>query len=207
MARGQRSVLLIEPEPGDHALLASRLRAAKSSLTVVPIQPAKLPQNPAELAMVLSKFDCIILANVPAESITDNQQKVIRSVVYDQGVGLVMVGGNNSYGAGGWQNTEVEKALPVMSELKSMKIEGKSGLVMIMHASEMADGNAWQRKIAKLALEKLSPMDMVGQLHFDHTTGSHNWHIKFQEIKDTGNRNALLRLVDTMVPGDMPDVD
>jgi uncharacterized membrane protein len=205
MARGQRSVLLVEPEVGNHALLANRLRAAKSSLTVVSIEPAKLPQNPAELAMVLSKFDCIILANVPAESITDNQQKVIRSVVYDQGVGLVMVGGNNSYGAGGWQNTEVEKALPVMSELKSMKIEGKSGLVLIMHASEIADGNAWQRKIAKLALEKLSPMDMVGQIHFDHTMGGHKWHIPFQEIKN--NRNALLNLVDSMVPGDMPDVD
>jgi uncharacterized membrane protein len=205
MARGQRSVLLIEPNVGDHDLLAKRLRAAKSSLKVVPVEPAKLPQNPAELAMVLSKFDCIIIANVPAELLTDNQQKVIRSVVYDQGVGLIMVGGPQSYGAGGWQNTEVEKALPVVSELKSMKIEGKSGLVMIMHASEMADGNAWQRKIAKLALEKLSPMDMVGQLHFDHQTGKHEWHIPFQEI---GNkRNRLIALVDSMVPGDMPDVD
>jgi hypothetical protein len=126
-------------------------------------------------------------------------------VVYDQGVGLVMVGGPQSYGAGGWQNTEVEKALPVVSELKSMKIEGKSGLVMIMHASEMADGNAWQRKIAKLALEKLSPMDMVGQLHFDHQTGRHEWHIPFTEIGT--KRNRLMALVDSMVPGDMPDVD
>jgi uncharacterized membrane protein len=205
MARGQRAVLLIEPNVGDHELLAKRLRAAKSSLQVVPVEPAKLPQNPAELAMVLSKFDCIIIANVPAESLTDTQQKVIRSVVYDQGVGLVVIGGNQSYGAGGWQNTEVEKALPVTSELKSMKIEGKSGLVMIMHASEMAEGNAWQRKIAKLALEKLSPMDMVGQLHFDHQTGKHEWHIPFTEIGN--NRNRLIGLVDSMVPGDMPDVD
>src|SRR5216684_1658647 len=94
-------------------------------------------------------------------------------------------------------------------ELKSMKIEGKSGLVLIMHASEMAEGNAWQRKIAKLALEKLSPMDMVGQIHYDHGfnggMSGHRWHIPFQEIG--GNRNRLLRLVDSMEPGDMPDVD
>ncbi len=205
MARGQRAVLLIEPHVGEHKLLADRLRVAKSSLKVVPIEPEKLPQNAAELAMVLSKFDCVIVANVPAELITDNQQKVIRSLVHDQGVGLICIGGPNAYGAGGWQNTELEKALPVTSELKSMKIEGKSGLVLIMHASEMAEGNAWQRKIAKLAIEKLSPMDMIGQIHFDHQTGRHEWHIKFQDVGV--NRGRLMNLVDSMVPGDMPDVD
>src|SRR5262245_42757313 len=205
MARGQRAVLLIEPRAGDHKLLADRLRIAKSSLKVVPIEPEKLPQNAAELAMVLSKFDAIIIANVPAETITDSQQKVIRSLVHDQGVGLIMVGGPQAYSAGGWQNTEIEKALPVVSELKSMKIEGKSGLVLIMHASEMAEGNAWQRKIAKLSIEKLSPMDMIGQIHYDHQKGGHEWHIKFQDVGFA--RGRLMNLVDTMVPGDMPDVD
>jgi hypothetical protein len=70
----------------------------------------------------------------------------------------------------------------------------------------MAEGNAWQRKIAKLALEKLSPMDMVGQLHYDHgARGGHQWHIPFQQIGQ--NRLKLIRLVDSMEPGDMPDVD
>jgi len=209
MARGQRTVLLMEPDAGDHKLLADRLRAVKSSLKVVPItvhpERSQLPQNAAELAMVLSKFDAIVIANVPADYLTDTQQKVIRSLVHDQGVGLIMIGGPQGYGAGGWQNTEIEKALPLISELKSMKIEGKSGLVLIMHASEMAEGNAWQRKIAKLAIEKLSQMDMIGQIHFDHQTGRHEWHIPFQQI--AGKRNQMMNLVDTMMPGDMPDVD
>ena len=207
LARGQRSVLIIEPNVGDHRLLADRLMAAKSSLKVVSVTPAKLPQDPSQLAIVLSKFDSIILANVPADSLSEEQQKVIRSNTHDQGCGLIMVGGPQGFGAGGWQNTEVEKALPVTMDIKSMKVESKGGLVLMMHASEIAEGNAWQRKIAKLAIEKLSPMDMVGMLYYDHGArgGGHQWHIPFQQV---GNRRGgILALVNTMEPGDMPDVD
>jgi len=208
MARGQKTVLLVEPRVGDHKLLADRLRKAKSSLKVVAASAGQLPQDPAQLALVLSRFDCVILANLPAEMLTEEQQKVIRSNTYDQGSGLIMVGGPQSFGAGGWQGTEVEKALPVTADLKSMKIEGKSGLVLIMHASEMAEGNMWQKKIAKLSIEKLSPYDMVGMLYYDWQGvggGGHTWHIPFQQIQD--RRPALLRLVDTMQPGDMPDAE
>ena len=219
MARGERAILLLEPrEDGQensvtHQLLVDWLRKTKSSLKVAAMSPDQLRRitkgDNERLATFLGKFDAVILANVPAEMIPPEEQQVIRSHVHDQGAGLIMIGGNQSFGAGGWQNTEIEKALPVNMELKSMKVDGKSGLVLIMHASEIAEGNAWQRKIAKLALEKLSPMDMVGQIHYDHGFAGgapgHRYHIPFQEIG--GNRQRLLRLVDTMEPGDMPDVD
>jgi uncharacterized membrane protein len=207
LARGQRAVLLLEPKVGDHELLANRLRQG-GSLKVDAIDPKRLPQDTTQLAMILSKYDSIILANVPADEFTEAQQRVLRSNTHDQGAGLIMIGGPQSFGGGGWQGTEIEKALPVTCDLKSMKIEGKSGLVLIMHASEMAEGNAWQKKIAKLSLEKLSPMDMVGLLYWDwggKGANGHTWHIPFQEIG--GNRPKLLKLVDTMEPGDMPDVD
>jgi uncharacterized membrane protein len=209
MARGQKAVLLVEPKAGDHKLLADRLQKAKSSLKVVAVSASQLPQDKAQLALVLNRFDCVILANVPAEELTEEQQQVLRSNTHDQGAGLIMVGGPQGFGAGGWQGTEVEKALPVTADLKSMKIEGKSGLVLIMHASEMAEGNMWQKKIAKIAIEKLSPYDMVGMLYFDWQgvggAGGHTWHIPFQQIKD--RKAALLRLVDKMQPGDMPDAE
>src|SRR5262249_13379109 len=159
----------------------------------------RLPQDPNQLALILSKFDSVILANVPAEEITEQQQRVIRSNTHDLGAGLIMIGGPQSFGAGGWQGTEVEKALPGTGDLKSMKIEGKSGLVLIMHASEMAEGNAWQKKIAKLSIDKLSPMDMVGMLYWDwggKGRNGHSWHIPFQEVG--GARGRLHKLVDTM---------
>ena len=55
-----------------------------------------------------------------------------------------MIGGPYGFGAGGWQGTPVEQALPVDCEIKSVQVQGKGGLVLIMHASEMAEGNRWQ---------------------------------------------------------------
>lgn len=203
VARGQKAVLLLESSPGEHKLLASRLQAAKASLRVVTLQPDQLPEDPAQLALVLSKFDAVILANLPCESLSEKQQMVIRSNTHDQGCGLIMIGGPVSFGAGGWQGSEVEKALPVTCDLKSTKVQAKGGLVLIMHGSEMAEGNFWQKKIAKLAIERLSGIDMVGMLYYDWQTGADRWHIPFQVVGV--NRDNILRMVDTMSPGDMPD--
>src|SRR5262249_15414683 len=129
--------------------------------------------------------------------------EMVRSNTHDQGCGLVMIGGRDSFGAGGWQGTPVEKALPVDCDIKSFKVQGKGGLVLIMHASEMSDGNRWQKEIAKLAIKKLSPADEVGVLHYDW--GGHKWHIPLTVI---GNkRSTMLGMVDRMTPGDMPDFD
>jgi uncharacterized membrane protein len=210
ITRGQRTVLLIEPNVGDHRFLVERLQKAKTSLRVLSIQPSQLDAlDQTDLLQFLARFDTVILANLPAESLTEVQQKALRSNVHDQGCGLVMVGGPQSYGAGGWQGTEVEKALPVTCDLKSMEVEGKSGLVLIMHATEMAEGNMWQKKIAQTAIEKLAPVDMVGVTYFawDGQGGNngHTWHVPFQQVG--GNRAGILRLLDTMNPGDMPDAD
>jgi uncharacterized membrane protein len=207
VARGQRFVLLVEPEAGAHKLLARRLQEAKSSLKVVAVTPGQLPRNADQLALILSRFDCVILANIPAESLSEEQQQVIRSNTHDQGCGLIMVGGPQGFGSGGWQGTEVEKALPVTCDLQSTKVEGKNGLVLIMHASEMAEGNFWQKKIARLAIEKLSPLDMVGLIYYawGGAGGGHTWHVPFRQIGQ--HRREILRLLDSMEPGDMPDAE
>jgi uncharacterized membrane protein len=214
LARGQKRVLLIEPAIGDHALLVSTLKAKRTiiqadgkekqipGLPVGTITPAQLPQEVDKLNFFLSSFDCIILANVPYGDFTKEQDLALRMAVHEQGCGLIMIGGQNGFGGGGWQDSHVEKALPVTCELKSQKVEGRSGLVLIMHASEIAEGNMWQKKIAKLAVEKLSPFDMLGMLYYDGTP-EHKWHIPFQTVGD--NKQKMLALVDKMWPGDMID--
>jgi uncharacterized membrane protein len=206
IALGQRRVLLIEPRAGDHQLLLDRLRAAgsgDSKFKVHSIEASGLPEDKAELGVFLSNYDCIILANVPAELLNEDQQEMIRSNTHEQGCGLIMIGGPDSFGAGGWQGTPVEKALPVDCDIKSIKVQGKGGLVLLMHASEMADGNRWQKEIAKLAIRKLSPADEVGMLYFDW--GATKWHIPLQLIGS--QRESLLSRVDKMAPGDMPEFD
>ena len=38
------------------------------------------------------------------------------------GAGLVMLGGPNSFGAGGWTGTELEKAMPVDFQIQNAKV-------------------------------------------------------------------------------------
>jgi Mg-chelatase subunit ChlD/uncharacterized membrane protein len=220
VARGQRRVLLIEPKKGDHQFLVKQLEAAGTSkFQVETKQVEDLPQEKGALGAMLSEYDSVVLANVPASDIaeglniggdnlsgviTEAQQEVLRSNTHDQGCGLVMIGGPNAYGAGGWQGTPVEKALPVDCEIKALEVTGKGGLVMIMHASELANGNYWQKVIAKLAIKKLGTSDEVGVLYYDYQGGV-KWHIPMQEIGE--KRQVLLGMVDKLTPGDMPDFD
>lgn len=205
IAQGQRRVLVVEAKTGDQGLLVDRLRAAggESKFRVHSIEARALPTDKDDLAVFLSNYDCVVLANVPAELVSEEQAEAIRSNTHEQGCGLVMIGGPEGFGAGGWQGTQVEKALPVDCDIKALKVQGKGGLVLIMHASELADGNRWQKEIAKLAIRKLAPTDEVGIMHFDW--GAMKYHIPLQVIGS--KRDLMLRHIDKMVPGDMPDFD
>src|SRR5262249_47742768 len=77
------------------------------------------------------------------------------------------------------------------------------GLVLIMHACEMADGNRWEREIARLAVERLGPTDEIGLL--DWGFAGVKWHIPMQEAGP--NKKKIRTLIDSMVPSDMPDFD
>ena len=222
VARGQRRVLLLDDSDGggksQHGYLLDTLRfeptaagaAPKVKLRVDRLPADKLPADPGELGVLLSNYDAVILANVPYERFTADQAEVVRTAVFDQGCGLVMVGGPESFGAGGYQQTPIEAALPVDCEIKALQAAGKGGLVLVMHASEMADGNKWQKDIAKLAIQRLGPADMVGVCQYGgFGPGGVAWHIPFQEVGEveSGKRNRILARLDSLVPGDMPDFD
>src|SRR4029079_2411758 len=76
-----------------------------------------------------------------------------------------------SFGAGGWANTELEKAMPVDFQIKNAKVKAVGALVMVLHASEIAEGNHWQKVIAEEALKVLGPSDYCGCIHWDNFTG------------------------------------
>ena len=201
VARGQRKVLFVEDPAagGSHRYLTDTLRRAKFKVDA--ITGDKLPAADG-LGDFLSTYDCLVLANVPAEVFSPEQMDLIRDHVAGQGLGLVMVGGPSSFGPGGYQKTGVEAALPVDCDIKSMTAAGKGGLVLVMHASEMADGNKWQKEVAKLAIERLGPSDMVGVLYYGAAA---SWFIPFQDVGL--DKTRFFRDIDRMTPGDMPDFD
>ncbi len=206
-ARGEAHILLIEGTAGEHVELVRALREKKLEVTTL-VAPRidgsgavggdPLPTDIAQL----QPYDAVILANVPKDAFTESQHQLLEANVHDMGGGLIMLGGKESFGAGGWMNTPVEKALPVDMQIKALKVQGIGAMVMIMHASEIAEGNYWQAQVAKAALNALSTYDYAGMLHWE---GQEAWLFTLRAIG--GGRSMMLRQIDRMTPGDMPDFD
>jgi Mg-chelatase subunit ChlD len=207
-ARGSAQVLLIEGTAGEHVELVRALRENKLEVTVLSA-PTRIDGSgavggdplPIDLAQ-LQPYDAVILGNVPKEAFTESQHQLLESNVHDMGAGLIMLGGRDSFGAGGWMNTPVEKALPVDMQIKALKVQGLGAMVMIMHASEIPEGNYWQKVVSKAALNALSSYDHAGMIHWE---GQEAWLFSLRPIGD--GRSIMLRAIDRMTPGDMPDFD
>jgi uncharacterized membrane protein/Mg-chelatase subunit ChlD len=206
-ARGKAQVLLIEGTQGEHAELVKALRSKEIEVKVLTAPRIDGSGGvggdplPIDLAQ-LQPYDSVILANVPKEAFTESQHQLLASNCHDMGAGLVMIGGPESFGAGGWMNTPVEKALPVDMQIKALKVQGIGAMVLIMHASEIAEGNYWQKVVAKAAISSLSSYDYAGLLHWE---GQEAWLFTLRPIG--AGRNSMLRAIDRMTPGDMPDFD
>ena len=210
--RGQGHVLLIEDwaNPGEFDFMVERLQAMNLEVTVMGSD--ELFASLAEL----QRYDTVVLANVPrssgerAEAVTNFSDAQIEMLVHNvknMGSGLVMIGGPRSFGAGGWQNTELEKALPVDFQIRNAKVVPQGALVMTMHASEMAQGNHWQKRIGEEALKTLGPQDYCGLVHYGVKGDDWLWNQPDGLVKVGGNRKAMMAQLSRMTPGDMPDFD
>ncbi|MFL5331193.1 MAG: glutamine amidotransferase [Gemmataceae bacterium] len=65
-------------------------------------------------------YDVIIIGDVPAHRVAAGNGDVLRQIeqlVSTKGVGLLMIGGHESFAAGGWMNTKVADALPVLMDV------------------------------------------------------------------------------------------
>jgi uncharacterized membrane protein len=195
--RGKGQVLLIEDRAakGEYDVLVQRLRRQNLEVTI------RSGDQPFSSLAELQPFDAVVLANVPRENFTDTQIEILARNTQQMGAGLVMLGGPNSFGAGGWNNTAVEEAMPVDFQVRSAKVVPRGALVMLMHASEIPEGNHWQKVIATEAIRALGARDYCGVIHW---SGSEQW-LWNPGLREIGSyRDAMLAIVDRMVPGDMP---
>lgn len=143
---GQPRVLLIEGQPGEARSLAAALTAAR--LDVAVLAPAQAPASLADL----SAYDAAVLVNVPRRALPDRVQSALSAYVHDLGRGLLMVGGDQSFGAGGWRGTPIEAALPVTMDIPTQVRLPAVGIVILIDVSgSMAQEEGGRSKIALAA--------------------------------------------------------
>lgn len=218
--RGKGQVLLIEDweHPGEFDTLVQRLRTEGLQVAVQPSN--RLFTSLAEL----QRFDTVILANVPRSSgfgggggglvdtsrldgFDDEQVSMLVRNTEELGCGLIMLGGDRSFGAGDWADSELEKAMPVDFRIKAAKVTPVGALALIMHASEIPRGNYWQKVIAREAIRVLGPRDYCGLIVWK---GTDTWlwgQSQGGMIQVGPNRQQMMARVDRLVEQDMPQFD
>jgi uncharacterized membrane protein len=189
--RGDPRVLVVSSNPKEDGSLLAALQTGTLDARITDRFPATLAE--------MQSYDAIFLSNLAAGDLGLDTMRLLESAVRDFGVGLVCVGGDQTYAAGGYRGTPLEETLPVEMELSSKKVLPNGALAIVCHATEFPGGNGWARDIAFAALDALGPNDEMGIVLWD---GSGRWLFPLAKV---GNKAEMGRQITGMNPGDMVD--
>ena len=166
---GPPRVLLVAAVPERAAPLQAALAAG--TVTVDRLDPAQLPGDPT----VLRQYAAVVLIDTPANLVAPAAQRALVTYVRDQGGGLAMLGGSESFGAGGWRRTPLAASLPVELDPKSETRTPDLALALVLDRSgsmgEAAGAGRDRLSLAKeavyLASQGLATRDQLGVYVFD----------------------------------------
>ncbi len=188
---GPARVLVVEGATDAARALAAALES--SSIIVDQVEPGAIPGLER-----LAGYQSIVLVDVTAADLTDQQMLDLAAVTRDLGRGLVTVGGPQSYGMGEYKDSVLESVLPVVSDILDPRRRRTVAQVFAIDTSESMgnchcaeDGNPTDRleggvtktDIARAgaarAIEALDANDEIGILAVDTNT---EWLLDLQQI-------------------------
>ncbi len=193
------SVTMVQSEP--HLLIvngydtASPIAAAlgTKSISYDVVDAKSLPN---ELSSYL-QYNAIIFDNVPGHLVGEAKMSVIEQAVKNFGVGFTMVGGENSFGLGGYFKTPIETLLPVEMEIKGKEQLPSLGLVIVLDRSGSMHGTKLElaKEAAARSVEMLRDEDTLGFIAFDDRP----WEII--ETGPLGNKEEAVDTILSVTPG------
>ena len=201
---GKGKVLIVDDGQTQSQYLLAALNAA--GITVDVADPGMLAGG----LVFLSGYDAVVLVNIPKWALSDEQDRMLHAYVHDLGGGLLMIGGRESFGAGGWIDSELAKVLPVKLNPPQTRQMPSGALALIMHSCEMPQGNYWGQKVAESAIKALSRLDYAGIVVYGWNAGGGGgingctWAFPMQRL---GDKQAALAATKQMNVGDMPTFD
>lgn len=160
--QGRPRVLLASSDGGGP--LASALRA--DHLDVETIGPGAVPTT----ADALRAYDLVMFSDIGARTVPAAAQRAVEEYVDRHGGGFVMVGGENSYGVGGWGGTPIEHTLPVRFDGERQREQPKLALVLVIDKSgsmSSEDRLDLVKEAARATATTLEPTDQLGVIAFD----------------------------------------
>ncbi len=139
--------------------------------------------------------DVVLLDDRPARSVPAERQQSLANAVAEGRAGLVMAGGEASFGPGGYHEEPLEELLPVEFVQKEEKRDPSTTLVVIIDTSGSMGGNRVQlaKEVSRLAIRRLLPHDKVGLVEF---YGAKRWAVPIQPASNSIEIERALNRLD-----------
>ncbi|MEM7680792.1 MAG: VWA domain-containing protein [Planctomycetota bacterium] len=165
--QGDKPLLLVTRSPGRG--LANLLSSA--GLNVKAVEPDAFSATLAELA----DYSCVVLENVSSTALPNGALDQLAGLVEASGIGLIMTGGQRSFGPGGYFQSAIDPILPVSMELRQEHRKLALAIVVALDRSgsmaiTVPDGRT-KMDLANLGaaqvVDLLGPMDELGVIAVD----------------------------------------
>jgi hypothetical protein len=165
---GSRPILVVSAA-GEDSGLVRLLR--RGGVDVVGQTPGRSQWSLEQLA----QYSAVLIENVPAGQIGVNSMEIIASWIEDAGGGLMISGGQKSYGPGGYFKSPLERVMPVSMEMRREHRKLTLAIAIALDRSGSmaapAGGGRIKMDLADLGaaqvLDLLSPMDEIGVFAVD----------------------------------------
>lgn len=178
--KGPPRVLLLSAEKESQRVISRVLRVQGYA-----VDESAAQTHPVSLSE-LSAYDLLVLDNVPAFHLTHVKMENIEKYVRDLGGGVLVIGGSQSYGAGGYFRTPLERILPVdMRPPARLEMPHVALLFVIDKSGSMGAGSDGNTKLdlakaaAIAAADIMNPADQVGIIAFD---AGWDWALPFRQV-------------------------
>jgi uncharacterized membrane protein len=205
--QGKPTVLYVADSPALTGFLRKALQSQNINVDYAP--PEALPTS----AAALQRFDSVFLSNVRAGDLSLPQMTALQVSCRDFGVGFGMVGGEGSFGAGGYKGTPIEETLPVSLEVKKQKRIPSVAVALVIEDLEIQSTVNMSIEAAKSTMDLLEAIDQVGVLDCNGFGGfgggaaspSGTWRIQMQHVTDREALKSQMQSLQGM--GDPPSYD
>ena len=119
-------------------------------------------------------YETVVFSAMPAHKLSEAQMEQIAAATRDFGHGFVMLGGEDSFGPGGYYKTKIEDVLPVSMDFKRHAMSPNVAMLMLVDRSGSMgvtyggyEKMALAREACISVVELVEPNDYLGVMTFD----------------------------------------
>jgi Ca-activated chloride channel homolog len=188
-AHGRARVLWVDGEPAQLSAASDALQ--QHAFEVETRGPSSMPRTAAELA----GYDFFILSDVAADQLPQGSLGLIERYLRERGAGFMMVGGDRSFGLGGYQHTPLAKLLPVQMAGEVHRDEHSLALALLIDCSGSMAGAKIDlaKEAARASVEVLADEDLIEVVGF---AGEPSRQVRMQSARNRmGVMQNIARLV------------